>query len=204
VSPPDEGFAKAIWLWGDIGFTRSFVGVAQNDLGLDKTAANGVLYGIAAGLRLKQLLFGVRWHLHDTTEFALWDISASVGYELAMRPITPIVSAHLGYVFDQEVQGGAFRSALPEGNVLPPNVDLQGGLLGVDLSAAYRLTEAFRIGAFIGADLMFLVRPKVGSPQSLFGPTPELATHPLYADTGTSLGLNANAGIRGVFDIGFR
>jgi hypothetical protein len=204
VPPPPEEFSKAIYLWADIGFTRSHVGVVESDLGLDKTAANGVLYGVAGGLRLRQLLFGLRWQLHDTTEFSLWTISATVGYELAMRPITPVISGHLGYVFDQEVQAGAFRSSLPEGNVLPPNVDLQGALLGVDVSAGYRLNEVIRVGAFLGADLMYLVRPKVGPPQSLFGPTPELDSNPLYSTTGHSMGLNLSAGFRGVFDVGFR
>ncbi len=194
---------KAIYISGDIAFTRSMLGAVSNDLGLDRTGSNGVLYGIAGGLRLEDWRFGARWRVHDTTEFTLWSVAASVGYGLPWRPLSPIFSAHLGYVFDQSVQAGAFRSSLPVGNVLPPNVDLRGAILGVDANASYWLTKFLRLGAFVGIDAMYLHRSQVGQPQSLFGPTPELAQNPLYAGTGSGVGLNVNAGLRGAFDIGF-
>lgn len=195
---------KAIYISGDIAFTRSMLGAFKNDLGFDRTGANGVLYGLAGGLRLGDWRFGARWRVHDTTEFTLWSVAASVGYGLPWRPLSPVFSAHLGYVFDQSVQAGAFRSSLPVGNVLPPNVDLRGALLGIDVNASYWLTKFLRLGCFAGVDAMVLHRSRVGQPQSLFGPTPELADNPLYADSGTGIGLNVNAGLRGAFDIGFK
>lgn len=200
---PETESKKAIYVSGEIGFTRSMLGVAESDLGFDDTGANGVLYGLGAGVRLRGLRLGARWRVYDTTEFTLWTFAASVGYGLPWRPLSPIVSVHLGYVFDQSIQEGAFRSALPVGNVLPPNVDVRGALLGLDLNASYWATKFLRIGAFAGVDAMYLHRQKAPSPQSLFGPTPELAGHPLYAGSGDSLGVNVNVGIRGAFDIGF-
>jgi len=193
---------KAIYLSGELGATRAMLGALMNDLGFDKTGSNGVLYGLAGGLRYGNCRFGARWRVHDTTEVTLWTLALSTGYALPWRPISPIFSAHLGYVFDQTVQPGLFRSALPVGNVLPPNVDLKGAVFGIDVNASYWVTKFLRVGAFLGVDAMYLHREKAPPPQSLFGPTPELAGHPLYAGSGDGIGLNVNLGLRGAFDIG--
>jgi hypothetical protein len=199
---PETEAKKAIYISGELGITRAMLGAVVNDLGFDETAANGPLYGLAGGLRYERCRFGVRWRVHDTTEFTLWTLALQAGYALPWRPISPIFSAHLGYVFDQTVQPGLFRSALPAGNVLPPNVDLRGAILGLDVNASYWVAKSVRVGAFIGIDAMYLHRSKAPPPQSIFGPTPELAGHPLYADSGNGLGLNVNLGLRGAFDIG--
>lgn len=196
--------AKAIYLSGDLAFTRSDLGGISDNLGFDRTVANGFLYGLSGGLRLKDLRFGMRWRVYDTTEFTLWTVALAAGYAMPLRPVSPIFSAHLGYVFDQKLQSALFRSSLPEGNVLPPDVDVKGLLLGVDANASYWITKFLRLGAFIGADVMFLHRAKAAFPQSLFGPTPEFNAMPLYSDSGSSLGLNVNLGLRGAFDIGFQ
>jgi hypothetical protein len=193
---------KAIYVSGELGITRVMLGAIVNELGFDKTAANGPLYGLAGGLRYDNYRFGIRWRVQDTTEVTLWTLALSAGYALPLRPISPIFSAHLGYVFDQSVQPGFFRSALPVGNVLPPNVDLRGAVLGLDVNASYWVTKFLRVGAFVGIDATYLHRTQAPPPQSLFGPTPELAGHPLYADSGDGVGLSANLGVRGAFDIG--
>ncbi|HVH43859.1 MAG TPA: hypothetical protein VM925_16010 [Labilithrix sp.] len=195
---------KAIYFSGDLAFTRSDLGVIADNSGFDRTAANGVLYGLAAGLRLKDLRFGVRWRVYDTTEFALWNFSLSAGYGLPLRPVSPVFSAHLGYVFDQSIEPGLFTKSLPEGTQLPPNVDVKGILAGVDVNASYWVTRFLRLGLFIGFDLMFLSREKAALPQSIYGVPPETPNNPLFSDSGTSLGLNMNAGLRGAFDIGFK
>jgi hypothetical protein len=199
---PETEAKKAIYISGELGVTRSMLGAIVDDLGFDKTAANGPLYGLAGGVRYQNCRLGLRWRVHDTTEFTLWTLALQAGYALPWRPISPIFSAHVGYVFDQSVQPGLFRSALPVGNVLPPNVDLRGAILGLDVNASYWVTKFLRVGAFVGIDAMYLHRSKAPPPQSLFGPTPELAGHPLYADSGDGLGLNVNLGLRGAFDIG--
>jgi hypothetical protein len=200
--PAEEAEArKAIYLSGDLGATRVMLGAVMNDYGFDRTAANGVLYGLGAGLRFKNCRIGARWRVQDTTEVTLWTLAASIGYALPWRPISPILSLHLGYVFDQEVQAGVIRGSLPVGNVLPPNVDLRGAVLGLDLNASYWVSKALRVGAFVGVDAMYLHRSKTPPPQSLFGPVPELAGNPLYADSGDGIGVNVNLGLRGAFDI---
>ena len=195
---------KAIYFSGDIAFTRSDLGGISDNTGLDRTVANGFLYGVSAGLRLKDFRFGGRWRVHDTTEFTLWTLALSAGYGLPLRPVSPIFSAHVGYVFDQHVEEALFRRSLPDGVILPPDVDVKGILAGVDINASYWITKFLRLGAFIGADLMFLSREKVAIPQSIFGPDPAVANQPLYAGSGSSIGLNMNLGLRGAFDIAFQ
>jgi hypothetical protein len=177
------------------------LGVSQNDLGFSKTAANGELYGLLAGIRLQGLRLGLRWRVHDTTEFSLWTFAASAGYQFSSRPWTPIISGHLGYVFDERIQPGLFRASIPPGNVVTPDVDLRGIIGGLEVAGAYWVSSAVRVGAFVGLDAMFLWRPQVAPPQSLFGPTPDYNKLPLYSESGTTLGLNFNVGLRGEFDI---
>jgi hypothetical protein len=195
---------KAVYFSGDLAFTRSDLGLLSDDLAFDKTGANGVMYGVSGGYRTKNLRLGLRWRVNDTTEFSLWSFAVSAGWALPMRPLTPILSAHLGYVFDQKIEPALIRSSLPPGNIIPPDVDVKGVVLGVDLNAAYWVTTAFRIGPFLGADLMFLHRAKASPAGSMFGPTPDFDVLPLYSESGTGFGLNLNGGIRGAFDIGLR
>jgi hypothetical protein len=195
---------KAIYFSGDLGFTRSDLGGISDKTGFDRTVANGVLYGLSTGVRLNDLRFGGRWRVYDTTEFQLWTLALSAGYGLPLRPVSPVFSAHVGYVFDQHVEEALFRKALPPGTLLPPDIDLKGLLVGLDVNASYWVTKFFRLGAFIGADFMFLSREKASLPQSIFGVPAEFAANPLYTDSGSSVGLNVNFGLRGAFDIGFK
>jgi hypothetical protein len=201
----DDGEApRAVFFAADVAFTRSDLGMIVDDLSFDQTGANGTMYGVTGGYRTKSLRLGLRWRVYDTTEFDLWSFAVSVGYALPMRPITPIFSAHLGYVFDQRIERPIFKSSLPEGNIIPPNVDVKGVMLGIDANAAYWVTSFLRFGPFLGADLMVLHRAQAPLPQSLFGPTPDVNRLPLYTESGASLGLNLNIGIRGAFDVGLR
>lgn len=195
---------KAVYISGDLGFTRSDLGGLSNSLGFDRTVANGLLYGFGAGLRLKDIRLGARWRVYDTTEFQLWSFALSAGYGLPLRPVSPVFSAHVGYVFDQHVEETLFRRSLPPGTVVPPDIDLKGLLVGLDVNASYWVTRFLRLGLFIGADALFLNRAKASLPTSIFGVPPELAANPLYKDSGSSIGLNVNAGIRGAFDIAFK
>lgn len=200
----DAEASRAVFFSADLAFTRSDLGLLVDDLSFNRTGANGTMYGVSGGYRTNKVSFGLRWRVYDTTEFDLWSFAVSVGYTLPIRPLSPILSAHLGYVFDQRIERPLFASSLPPGNIIPPNVDVKGALLGVDVDAAYWLTSFLRVGPFAGADLMFLRRAKAPRAASLFGPTPEFDALPLYTETGTSLGLNVNLGLRGAFDIGLR
>ncbi len=195
---------KAVYISGDFGFTRSDLAALSDNTGFDKTGANGLLYGLSAGLRLKDLRLGARWRVYDTTEFALWTFALSAGYGLPLRPISPVFSAHVGYVFDQDIQQGLFRKSLAPGTYFPPDVDVKGLLVGVDVNASYWVTKFVRLGLFIGADLMFLSREKANVPPSIAGVPAEYSSLPLYTESGSSIGLNFNAGLRGAFDIGFK
>jgi hypothetical protein len=195
---------KAIYFSGDFAFTRSDLGALHDNTGFGRTAANGLLYGVSSGVRLKDLRLGLRWRVYDTTEFTLWTFALSAGYGLPIRPLSPIFSAHVGYVWDQNIQAGLIKNALPEGTLIAPDVKVKGLLAGIDVNGSYWVTQALRLGVFVGADLMFLSREQAPLPRSLFAIPPEISSQPLYTGSGSAVGLNVNLGIRGAFDIGFQ
>ncbi|MCW5832166.1 MAG: acid shock protein [Labilithrix sp.] len=196
--------AKAVYFSGDFAFTRSDLGGISDNTGFDRTVANGLLYGLSAGLRLRDVRFGARWRVYDTTESTLWTLALSAGYGLPFRPVSPVFSAHVGYVFDQHIEEGLFRRSIPPGALLPPNIDMRGLLVGLDVNASYWVTQFLRLGAFIGADLMFLHRSQATLPRSIVAVPAEYESDPLYTGSGSSIGLNVNIGLRGAFDIAFQ
>jgi len=194
---------KAVFVAADLGFTRADLStIAASSMAFDRGSANGLIIGLTGGLRLKDWQYGLRYRIYDTTQFTLWSFSASVAYALKYRPVTPIIEAHLGYVFDQSIESSVFKSSLPEGTILPPDVNVKGVILGGEASGNYWVTKWFRFGAFLGVDFMFLSRERAPLPQSTFGPSPEVETLPLYKESGFGIGLNINLGFRGSFDIG--
>lgn len=200
---PEEEAKRAVFVSGDLAFTRVDLGGISDNLGFDKTAANGLLYGLAAGLRFKDLRIGGRWRVHSTTEYDLWSVGGSIGYGLPMRPLSPVFTAIVGYVWDQQIEHGVFQSSLPNGTVLRPDVDVNGLLVGLDANASYWLSTFARIGFFIGADFMFLSRQQAALPASIFPITDEFKNKPLYTESGSSIAYTLNIGIRGAFDVGF-
>lgn len=203
AQPEEKEATRAVFVSGDIAFTRIDLGGISDNLAIDKEGANGLLYGFAAGLRLQNLRVGARWRVFDTTEYNLWSIAGTVGYGLPIRPLSPVFSANIGYVWDQKIQPGAFSSSLPPGTVLPPDVDLRGLLVGLDVNASYWITKFLRVGAFIGTDFFFLSRPKANLPGTIFPIDETFRDKPLYSETGSGISYTINLGLRGAFDIGF-
>jgi hypothetical protein len=209
-SAADEGHAdekeskRAVYMAFNLGFVRADVGGITNDLGFDKTGANGLTYAFAAGLRLRDFRFGGRFQTYSTTEFDLWSFMFEVGYGLPIRPLSPSLYARVGYVWDHRIQPAMIRSSLPPGNVLPPQVDLRGVVVGVEAVGSYWVTKFLRIGPYVGGDLFVLSRPTVDVPRSILGDVPqEIRERPLYNEAGTGLGYALSIGFRGSFDIGF-
>jgi len=194
---------RAVFVSGDIAFTRVDLGGISDNLSFDKPAANGLLYGFAAGLRFKDLRIGARWRAFSTTEYDLWSIAGSIGYGLPLRPLSPVFSAIVGYVWDQKIERSAFSSSLPSGTVLAPDVDVNGLLVGLDVNASYWISSFLRLGAFIGTDFMFLSRQQAALPGSIFPITDEFKNKKLYTDSGSGIAYTINIGLRGAFDIGF-
>ena len=194
---------RAVFFSGDLAFARVDLGGISDNTSFDKPAANGLLYGLAAGLRLRDLRIGARWRVHSTTEFDMWSIGGSLGYGLPLRPLSPVFTVIAAYVWDQKIERGVFSSSLPNGTVLAPDVDLNGFLLGLDLNASYWLSNFARIGAFIGTDFMFLSRQQAQLPGSIFPIPDEFKNKPLYTESGSSIAYTLNIGLRGAFDIGF-
>ena len=200
---PERIRTRGLLFSGDFGITRSSLG--SGTLDFDKSAANGLLYGIGAGVRFGDLRLGARFRSNSTTEFTLYSVVAEVGYGIKAKPLEPILFFRLGYSWKQQLERATISGSLPPGNLIEPEVRLHNFLLGLELNALYHVNEAVRIGPFLGADLLIVQRDKVGFPQTIF-PGQSVSTYealPLYNETGHSVGYNLNLGIRGALDFGF-
>jgi hypothetical protein len=195
--------SRAVYVSGNIAFARVDLGGITDDTSFDRTSANGLLYGFSAGLRYKDLRIGGRWRVHSTTEFDMWSIGGELGYGLKLRPLSPVFTASVGYVWDQKIERGVFSSSLPSGTVLAPDVDMNGLLVGLDICASYWLSSFLRIGPFLGTDFMFLSRQQAALPSSIFPISDEFKNKPLYTESGSSIAYTLNIGLRGAFDVGF-
>lgn len=194
---------NAIYLSGELGFTRADVGGFSDSTGLDKTGANGLLAGLGLGYRRDQFRFGVRFRDHSTSEFALWAFMGEIGYALKMRPLSPAFYIHAGYMFDNSVDRSAFEKKLPLGNFQTPDIDFNGVVVGGEVVASFHLSHVARVGPFIGFDVTVLHRPQPGPPQSIVPVPPAVLTNPLFGEAGNGLGYVFNLGVRFTADIGF-
>ena len=199
----DHPAKRAIYLFGEIGFTRQDLGGISDNLGFDKTKANGIVAGLGMGYRFKALHIGARFRDSSTTEFSLWSVMGEVGYALPFRPLTPVIFIHAGYMFDAKIERAVIASSLPPGNVLTPTVHLDGLVLGAEAYFAYSVSNFFKVGPFLGLDLTFLHRAQVGLPQSVFTLPAETRNNALFSDSGSGVGYAFNLGLRVTGDIGF-
>jgi hypothetical protein len=199
----DKDDPRAIYLSADFGFARPDLGAFSDNLAFDKTAANGILAGIGIGYRYKALRIGGRFRDTSTTEFSLWSLMGEVGYGLPFRPLTPIIMVHAGYMFDAGVERSVIGSSLPRGNILTPNIELDGLVLGIEANAAYSITKFFRVGPFLGLDMTFLHRSQPPPPQSIVPLTDDVRKNALFGDSGSGVGYVLNLGLRVTGDIAF-
>jgi hypothetical protein len=194
---------RAIYVSVDFGFARADVGGLSDNTGFDKTGANGIMGGLGIGYRLNNLRIGGRFRDASTTEFELWSLVGEIGYGLPLRPITPVIFVHGGYMFDSGIQRSVVAKSVPAGNVLTPNLGLDGAVLGAELLGNIHLSQFLRLGPFIGFDLTWLHRKQVGLPQSIVPLTDDTKNNPLYTDSGSGVGYVFTLGIRGTGDIAF-
>lgn len=199
----DKEPVHAVYLSGDIAFARADVGAFSDTTGFDKTGANGIAYGFGAGYRHRNLRIGARFRINDTTELSLWSLMAEVGYGLKLRPIEPVFLLHAGYMFDTKIDRPVFSSSLPQGNVLTPDIDLKGAVIGVEAVANYWATKTLRIGPYVGFDVTILKRSQADLPQSIFPIPDDVRNNPLFTEAGHGVGYVFNIGIRGTADIGW-
>lgn len=202
VAAPNDVDKKAVVVSIEGGVTRDDLGGLSNSTNLDKTGANGGLYGVGVGYRNDKLVYGARFRGDATTEFTLWSLMAEIGYVMPQRPLQMQFFGHLGYIWSVGMDRGTYASALPPLNTLPPDVTVKGGILGIEAVAMYWLAKNVGIGPFLGFDVAYYSRPKVGLPQSLLTIPEETRNNPLYTHSGSGLGYNVNLGIRGALDLG--
>lgn len=203
VDDADKEDKRAIYLSGEIGFTRADLGGVTDNLAFDKTAANGLVAGLGIGYRFRALRVGARFRDASTTEFSLWSLMGEVGFGLPFRPVTPVIFLRAGYIFDAGVERPVIASSLPTGNVLTPNIELDGLVLGAEAYVAYSVTKFFKVGPFLGVDLTFLHRSQPRAPQSLFPLSAETRNNALFGDSGSGVGYMLNLGVRITGDVGF-
>jgi hypothetical protein len=194
---------RAIYVSVDFGFTRADVGGLSDNTNFDKTGANGIFGGLGIGYRHNNLRIGGRFRDVSTTEFDLWSLMGEIGYGFPLRPITPVIFVHGGYMFDSGIQRSVVAKSLPAGNVLTPNLGLDGAVVGAEVLGNIHLSQFLRIGPFIGFDLTWLHRKQVSLPQSIVPLTDDTKNNPLYSDSGSGVGYVFTLGIRGTGDIAF-
>ena len=194
---------RAIYLSGELGFTRADIGGFTDTFAFDKTGANGLLAGLGLGYRYKALRIGARFRDASTTEYSLWSLMGEVGFGLPFRPLTPIIFLRAGYIFDEGVERSLVASSLPRANVLTPNIELDGLVVGAEAYIAYSVTKFFKVGPFIGLDLTFLHRAQPGPPQSLQPIDDNTRNNALFGDSGSGVGYMLNLGLRVTGDVAF-
>jgi hypothetical protein len=194
---------RAIYVSVDFGFARADVGGLSDSTGFDKTGANGIMGGLGIGYRHNNLRIGGRFRDASTTELELWSLVGEIGYGIPMRAITPVIFVHGGYMFDSGIQRSVVAKSLPPGNILTPNLGLDGAVLGAELLGNIHLSRFLRIGPFIGFDLTWLHRKQVGLPQSIVPLSDDTKNNPLYTGSGSGVGYVFTLGIRGTGDIAF-
>lgn len=199
----DKEDPRAIYLSGELGFTRADIGGFTDSFAFDKTGANGLVAGLGIGYRYKGLRIGGRFRDASTTEYSLWSLMGEVGFGLPFKPLTPIIFIHAGYIFDEGVERSVVASSLPRANVLTPNIELDGLVLGAEVYAAYSVTKFFKVGPFIGLDLTFLHRAQPSPPQSLQPIDGNTGSNALFGDSGNGVGYMLNLGVRATGDIAF-
>ena len=210
VTPPndetkDERKKHGLLFNAEFGVGRTSLAGFSDSLSFDKFAANGLMYGVGAGVRLGDVRLGARFRSQSTTEFTMWSLLAEAGYGIKLEPLEPIFLFHVGYSWNQQLERATISSSLPPGNLLKPEVDLHTLVLGAEVNALYSINQAVKVGPFIGFDFLIVKRDQVDLPQSIFaGQTTSGYTNlPLYNEDGHSVGYNLNLGIRGVLDFGF-
>jgi len=194
---------RAIYISVDLAFTRADIGGISDNTGFDKTGANGFLAGLGLGYRFKDFRLGARFRDASTTEYSLWSLMGEVGYGLPFRPVSPTFFAHAGYMFSNGVERSLIASALPQGNVLTPSVQLDGLVVGGEVVGSFWITKFLRVGPFVGVDFAWLHRGQVALPQSIVPLTADTRSNALYNDSGSGVGYMLNIGLRGTGDIAF-
>lgn len=203
AAEPEKESNRAIYLSADLGFQRVDIGGLTDNTGFDKTGANGLLAGLGIGYRYKEFRLGGRFRTSSTTEYSLWQVMGEIGWGLPLRPISPVFMVHGGYVFDVGVERSTIASSLPPSNILTPDVDLNGAMVGGEVSAPFYFTKFLRVGPFVSADVLFLHRSTVSTPQSLFPTSDQTRSNALFNDSGSGTGYAIAIGIRGTGDISF-
>jgi hypothetical protein len=200
--PTAEIDKRSVFVALEGGLTRPDIGGLSDSTDFDKTAALGGLYGVDLGARFDKLIVGAAFRGDATTEFTLWSLMAEVGYALPRRPLQPMFFLRAGYTWSTELEQSVYRSAIPQLNTLPPDVKVQGGIVGVEAVAMYWIAKEFGVGPFLGFDAEYYVRPQVDLPQSLITIPQEVKDNPLYTGSGSAIGYTLNIGVRVALDLG--
>jgi hypothetical protein len=186
-----------VYLTADGGFgyvnMKSF---SESQLALQTTSASGGMFGFAAGIRLLFLTLGLR--ARDYTAFNLWQINADVGLHMRLGNLDPYLAIRGGY----DAQGTSFSQTVAgatSAETTTPSISVHGWNAGLAFGMDYYFAHIISLGAEVSGDALFLSRPPAPLPPQVTSlPTADqnaIKTNPLYANSGSSVGVAAAAGL---------
>ncbi len=171
-----------VYINADIGGGFASLGaLGQSNLGLAKSSAAGMVWGVGAGARLLFLTLGARMRNYQLADFTLWTIGGEAAWHAKLGRWDPTVGLRASYGFLGSIDAEAFSTATSASQkdfqLRGLNLELMGG---VD----YYFNSYISVGAELGVGFWFLGRPK------LTAPTGAAATDVLYASGGSTNGMS--------------
>jgi len=187
-----------VYLTADGGFgyvnMKSF---SESQLALQTTSASGGMFGFAAGIRLLFLTLGLR--ARDYTAFGLWQINADVGFHARLGHVDPYLAVRGGYDTQGATLGESVTGLSNTASGISSSVAVHGWNAGLAFGLDYYFAHVISLGAEVSGDLLFLSRPAAPLPAQISSlPTTDqntIKSNPLYAESGSSVGVAAAAGL---------
>ena len=173
-----------VYITADIGGAYTALGaLGQSNLGLAKSSAGGMVWGVGAGARLLFITLGARMRNYQLADFTLWSIGGEAAWHAKLGHWDPTVGLRASYGFLGSIDAEAFSSATSASR---KDFALRGLNLEVMGGADYYFNSYFSVGAELGVGFWFLGRPQ------LTAPTGAPVTDVLYTMGGSTNGLSVS------------
>lgn len=189
-------------IWIDASAGASYINMEQlssSTFQIEKSKSGGPAFSLGAGVRFVVLILGAQLRYNALSAFNMWQINGQVGLKFPVSKLDILLAGHGGYSFV-----GSLGDASVATNTNTPTeadkVKIRGFNAGLDFGIDYFLTSVFSIGAGAYADFLFLSRPPAPLPAA-FSQLPadqqaKVKSDPLYANSGSSVGLELGGGLR--------
>jgi hypothetical protein len=183
-----------VYLNADVG--ASYVNLAsfnQSQLALQESSSAGPAFGVGAGVRLIFITAGVRLTDLQLSAFNLWQVNAEAAFHTRVWRIDPYFGVRGGYSWVGGFSTNAVEGVTGASNATPAvhGVDV-GPVVGID----FYLGKLVSLGIDGTAQFLFIHRPPTPPPdisqlppQAQMAAMQDIATNPLYQQSGSSVGL---------------